>query len=225
MPTWQDLEVFLQLLPRSSTGERMNPYTSLWTGRDARRRAAGVPPRPARQRTHATCLRDEIGRQALRCIRCAACLNVCPVYERTGGHAYGRIYPGPIGAILTPQLVGIEHAVVAAVRLLAVRRLLRGLPGQDRHPDGARETPPRCGAREATSGRGRSVCRSGGRDEGSPALDSGVEGRPAAAAFAPRRASADQAVDERARAPRAATEVVPRLVGPRAPRGERCQRS
>jgi L-lactate dehydrogenase complex protein LldF len=55
-------------------------------------------------------LRDEIGRQALRCIRCAACLNVCPVYERTGGHAYGATYPGPIGAILTPQLVGVEHA-------------------------------------------------------------------------------------------------------------------
>lgn len=55
-------------------------------------------------------LGDEIGRQALRCIRCAACLNVCPVYERTGGHAYGATYPGPIGAILTPQLVGVEHA-------------------------------------------------------------------------------------------------------------------
>jgi L-lactate utilization protein LutB len=55
-------------------------------------------------------LRDELGRQALRCIRCAACLNVCPVYERAGGHAYGATYPGPIGAILTPQLVGVEHA-------------------------------------------------------------------------------------------------------------------
>ena len=55
-------------------------------------------------------LRDEVGRQALHCIRCSACLNVCPVYSRTGGHAYGSVYPGPIGAILTPQLRGIENA-------------------------------------------------------------------------------------------------------------------
>jgi L-lactate dehydrogenase complex protein LldF len=52
-------------------------------------------------------LADEIGRQALACIRCSACLNVCPVYERTGGHAYGSVYPGPIGAILSPQLTGV----------------------------------------------------------------------------------------------------------------------
>ena len=55
-------------------------------------------------------LADEVGRQALHCIRCSACLNVCPVYSRTGGHAYGSVYPGPIGAILTPQLRGIENA-------------------------------------------------------------------------------------------------------------------
>jgi L-lactate dehydrogenase complex protein LldF len=55
-------------------------------------------------------LADEIGRQALNCIRCSACLNVCPVYERTGGHAYGSTYPGPIGAILTPMLSGLEEA-------------------------------------------------------------------------------------------------------------------
>ena len=55
-------------------------------------------------------LADEIGRQALNCIRCSACLNVCPVYERTGGHAYGSTYPGPIGAILTPMLSGMTAA-------------------------------------------------------------------------------------------------------------------
>src|SRR6202023_2350885 len=56
-------------------------------------------------------LADTVGREALACIRCSACLNVCPVYERTGGHAYGSVYPGPIGAVLTPQLVGAEdHA-------------------------------------------------------------------------------------------------------------------
>ena len=62
-----------------------------------------------------TALADEVGRQALRCIRCSACLNVCPVYERVGGHAYGSVYPGPIGAILTPQLRGVEEAAIAAV--------------------------------------------------------------------------------------------------------------
>ena len=55
-------------------------------------------------------LGDPAGRDALHCIRCSACLNVCPVYSRTGGHAYGSVYPGPIGAILTPQLLGIEKA-------------------------------------------------------------------------------------------------------------------
>jgi L-lactate dehydrogenase complex protein LldF len=109
VPTWEDLEVFLQLLPRSSTGERMNPYTSLWTGT-----TEGDGPREFHivlldnGRTHV--LRDEIGRQALQCIRCSACLNVCPVYSRTGGHAYHSVYPGPIGSILTPQLQGVDKA-------------------------------------------------------------------------------------------------------------------
>ncbi|GAA2815202.1 LutB/LldF family L-lactate oxidation iron-sulfur protein [Crossiella cryophila] len=104
VPSWPDLEVFLQLLPRSSTAERMNPYTSVWTG---------VTPGDGPQAFHlilldngrTATLADEVGRQSLRCIRCSACLNVCPVYERTGGEAYGSVYPGPIGAILTPQLV------------------------------------------------------------------------------------------------------------------------
>ncbi|HSP39623.1 MAG TPA: LutB/LldF family L-lactate oxidation iron-sulfur protein [Frankiaceae bacterium] len=106
VPTWQDLEVFLQLLPRSSTGERMNPYTSTWTG---------VTPGDGPQEFHlvlldngrTAVLADAEGRSALRCIRCSACLNVCPVYERAGGHAYGSVYPGPIGAVLSPQLTGV----------------------------------------------------------------------------------------------------------------------
>src|SRR5207253_1254858 len=105
VPTFADLEVFLQLLPRSSTGERMNPYTSLWTGvtdGDGPEELHVVLLDAGRTRV----LADEIGRVALHCIRCSACLNVCPVYSRTGGHAYGSVYPGPIGAILTPQLVG-----------------------------------------------------------------------------------------------------------------------
>ena len=109
VPRFQDLEIFLQLLPRSSTGERMNPYTSLWTGvtdGDGPEELHVVLLDNGRTRV----LRDDVGRQALHCIRCSACLNVCPVYSRTGGHAYGSVYPGPIGAILTPQLVGVENA-------------------------------------------------------------------------------------------------------------------
>src|SRR2546430_1980119 len=107
VPSWRDLEVFLQLLPRSSTAERMNPYTSVWTG---------VTPGDGPEEFHlvlldngrTATLADPVGRAALRCIRCSACLNVCPVYDRTGGHAYGSVYPGPIGAVLSPQLTGVK---------------------------------------------------------------------------------------------------------------------
>ncbi len=109
LPRWRDLEVFLQILPRSATGEPMSPYTSLWTG---------VHPGDGPEEFHLVILdngrtdvlADELGRQALHCIRCSACLNVCPVYTRVGGHAYGSVYPGPIGAILTPQLKGLHAA-------------------------------------------------------------------------------------------------------------------
>jgi L-lactate dehydrogenase complex protein LldF len=109
LPEWRDLEVMLQLLPRSSTGERMNPYTSLWTGvRD------GDGPREFHlvllDNGRTDVLADEVGRVALHCIRCSACLNACPVYSRAGGHAYESVYPGPIGAILTPQLRGLGEA-------------------------------------------------------------------------------------------------------------------
>jgi L-lactate dehydrogenase complex protein LldF len=109
LPEWRELEVFLQLLPRSSTAERMNPYTSLWTG---------VREDDGPKEFHLVLLdngrtdvlADEVGRQALHCIRCSACLNVCPVYSRAGGAAYESVYPGPIGAILTPQLRGLDQA-------------------------------------------------------------------------------------------------------------------
>lgn len=114
VPTWRDMEVFLQTLPRSSTAERMNPYTSTWTGT-----TDGDGPRTFHlvllDNGRTATLADEVGRQALRCIRCSACLNVCPVYERAGGHAYGSTYPGPIGAILTPQLGGVSTEIEAAL--------------------------------------------------------------------------------------------------------------
>jgi len=109
IPRFRDLEVMLQILARSATGERMNPYTSLWTG---------VTPGDGPQRFHVVLLDN--GRssilacprewQTLKCIRCAACLNTCPVYRQTGGHAYGSVYGGPIGAILTPKLMHMQYA-------------------------------------------------------------------------------------------------------------------
>jgi iron-sulfur cluster protein len=112
IPRFEDLDVFFQVLPRSATGERMNPYNSIWTG---------VSENDGPQDFHvvlldngrSSALGDRVGRDALRCIRCAACLNVCPVYEQVGGHAYGSVYPGPIGAVLTPQLDHVASDEVA----------------------------------------------------------------------------------------------------------------
>lgn len=109
VPRLQDLEIFLQTLPRSATGERMNPYNSIWTG---------VTPGDGPQEFHVVLLdngrtnvlADSETRETLDCIRCGACLNACPVYRQTGGHAYGSVYSGPIGAILTPQLQSMEHS-------------------------------------------------------------------------------------------------------------------
>jgi L-lactate dehydrogenase complex protein LldF len=109
IPRFEDLGVFLQLLPRSSTGERMNPYNSIWTG---------VSSDDGPQEYHVVLLdngrtdvlADAESRETLHCIRCGACLNACPVYRQTGGHAYGSVYGGPIGAILTPQLQSMKHS-------------------------------------------------------------------------------------------------------------------
>ncbi len=108
IPRFEDLEVLLQLLPRSATGERMNPYNSIWTG---------VHPGDGPKKFHIVLmdnarteiLADKEARQTLHCIRCAACQNACPVYAQTGGHAYGSVYAGPIGAILTPQLLHMHQ--------------------------------------------------------------------------------------------------------------------
>ena len=109
IPKFEDLDVFLQLLPRSATGERMNPYNSLWTGVHV-----GDGPKAFHvillDNGRTKLLHDEMERETLACIRCGACLNACPVYRETGGHAYGSIYSGPIGAILTPQLQSLEHS-------------------------------------------------------------------------------------------------------------------
>ncbi|QFG27666.1 lactate utilization protein [Actinomadura sp. WMMB 499] len=114
VPSWTDLEVLLQLLPRAASGDRAAPCVSAWTG---------VHPGDGPREFHLVlldngrtgALADEVGRAALRCIRCSACLNVCPVYERTGGGPYGPVYPGPVGAMLTPQLRGVESAANASL--------------------------------------------------------------------------------------------------------------
>ncbi len=108
LPEWSDLAVMLQVLPRSASGEEMTPYVSLWNG------PSTDDPREFHlvllDGGRSAILADPGTRDALRCIRCSACLNVCPVYQRTGGHSYGSVYPGPIGAIISPQLLGLRNA-------------------------------------------------------------------------------------------------------------------
>jgi len=112
VPRLGDLAVFLTLLPRAATGQRMSSYVSLITGPRRPGEADGpeefhlVLMDNGRTAIHA----DAVMREALACIRCGACLDVCPVFERAGGHAYESVYPGPIGAVLTPLFRGLVTA-------------------------------------------------------------------------------------------------------------------
>ena len=109
LPRFGDLEVFLRLLPRSGTGQRLTSYQSLITGT-----TEGEGPEEVHivilDNGRSAMLADRVTRQSLACIRCGACLNHCPVYREIGGHAYGSVYPGPIGSVITPQLAGAEKA-------------------------------------------------------------------------------------------------------------------
>ncbi len=111
VPTLEDASLLLRLLTRSATGQPITNYVSLLTGP----RRAGDPDGPE----HFYVILVDNGRSKLlggelqpmlRCIRCGACMNHCPVYQNVGGHAYGWVYPGPMGAVLTPSFVGLEHA-------------------------------------------------------------------------------------------------------------------
>ena len=112
IPSFDDLEVFLKLLPRSGTGQHLTAYQSLITG------TKRSPDREGPDELHiilldngrSRMLAHPTTRQSLACIRCGACLNACPVYQQIGGHAYGSVYPGPIGAVITPQLIGLSKA-------------------------------------------------------------------------------------------------------------------
>src|SRR5882672_3369514 len=112
IPGFADLEVFLKLLPRSGTGQHLTAYQSLITG--TKRGADQEGPDELHivllDNGRSKMLAHRITRQSLACIRCGACLNACPVYQQIGGHAYGSVYPGPIGAVITPQLIGLDKA-------------------------------------------------------------------------------------------------------------------
>jgi L-lactate dehydrogenase complex protein LldF len=132
IPSFGDLEVFLQLLSRSATGERMNPHNSIWTGV-----RAGDGPEEFHvvllDNGRTTVLADEVSRETLDCTAAAACLNACPVYRQTGGHAYGSSLQrsdrrDPDAA------VAVDAALdVAAVCVVALRCVLRGVSGQNQH--------------------------------------------------------------------------------------------
>jgi iron-sulfur cluster protein len=160
LPRWRDLEVMLQLLPRSSTGERMNPYTSIWSGV-----ADGDGPREFHlvllDAGRTDVLADEVGRAALRCIRCSACLNVCPSTSARAATPMRASIRGRSARSSRPA-AGPRERADAAVGQLAVRRLLRGVPGEDRHP-----VDPRAPARAR---------RAGGRQPGARARRDGGDG-------------------------------------------------
>jgi L-lactate dehydrogenase complex protein LldF len=120
LPTLADLSVMAQLLPRSATGQKITTYLNLVTGTrredeaDGPRRVHVIVVDNGRSRQ----LGDPKFQEVLNCIRCGACLNVCPVYRHIGGHAYGSVYSGPIGAVLTPLLAGSPASELAQASTL-----------------------------------------------------------------------------------------------------------
>ena len=112
IPSLQDLAVFLRLLPRAATGQRISSYVTMVSG--PRRESDEDGPEEFHlvivDNGRSKMLADPELREALYCIRCGACLNICPVYKKVGGHAYGWVYPGPIGAVVSPSLTGLKQA-------------------------------------------------------------------------------------------------------------------
>ena len=112
IPSLEDLAIFLRLLPRAATGQRITSYVSMVSG--PKRSSDEDGPEEFHlvivDNGRSRLLEDPELREALNCIRCGACLNICPVYNKVGGHAYGWVYPGPIGAVVSPMLVGLSKA-------------------------------------------------------------------------------------------------------------------
>ena len=112
LPTLDDLATIMRLLPRSATGQSISNYVTVLTGPKAKDDSDGP------EQSHVilvdsgrSAMLGTAMQEALRCIRCGACMNHCPVYQNIGGHSYGWVYPGPIGAVLTPNFVGLENAL------------------------------------------------------------------------------------------------------------------
>jgi L-lactate dehydrogenase complex protein LldF len=112
VPTLEDVATLMRLLPRSATGQSISNYVDILTGTKGEGEFHGAE--------HMYFILVDAGRskvlgnevkEALRCIRCGACMNHCPVYQNIGGHSYGWVYPGPIGSILTPSYIGLENAL------------------------------------------------------------------------------------------------------------------
>jgi len=108
IPSMADLSHFLEVLARTATGQKLTTYTNFISG--PRRAGEADGPREVHvvmlDNGRSAMLTDPVLREALYCLRCGACLNVCPIYRRVGGHAYGSTYPGPIGSIVSPSLFG-----------------------------------------------------------------------------------------------------------------------
>ena len=112
LPTLDDLATIMRLLPRSATGQSISNYVTVLTGPKGKDDSDGP------EQSHVilvdsgrSAMLGTAMQEALRCIRCGACMNHCPVYQNIGGHSYGWVYPGPIGAVLTPNFVGLENAL------------------------------------------------------------------------------------------------------------------
>jgi L-lactate utilization protein LutB len=158
VPTLEDLATLMRLLPRSATGQSISNYFSLLTG-------VKRPRTPTAPSTSTSCWSTTAARscsaarssEMLRCIRCGACMNHCPVYQTIGGHAYGWVYPGPMGSVLTPLLRRHRERHRPAAGRHAVQPVRRRLPGEDpaarpdaqaaREADRARPAPAGASAR------------------------------------------------------------------------------
>src|SRR5260221_4975818 len=112
VPTLEDIATLMRLLPRSATGQSISNYVDILTGPQGAGEVHGAEPMYfiVLDSGRTAVLGSDV-REALRCIRCGACMNHCPVYQNIGGHSYGWVYPGPIGSILTPMYVGLENAL------------------------------------------------------------------------------------------------------------------
>src|SRR5256885_15437608 len=112
VPTLEDVATLMRLLPRSATGQSISNYVDILTGTKGEGEFHGAEHMyfVIVDAGRSAILAGEL-REALRCIRCGACMNHCPVYQNIGGHSYGWVYPGPIGSILTPSYIGIEKAL------------------------------------------------------------------------------------------------------------------